>query len=388
MRHLCLPLMMLLLLGADPADGLEDVPMPALRDAMRDWDGLAQAWFRLKAGDAPGARAEAKRLLGQRPGDPDALHLLGIAAAADGRPVEGERALRRSLRRRPDGWVAVHLVNLLLEQGRDGPAEKVVSDVGGKLPSDAQVRRARVYLLVARDQLDEARDGLLQLEEAWPTAEIAHQLAVLLSEMGDVAAALDAAARAVERAPEDGAMRRQHFELLASLGRWPELEAIASAAGAASVGGGLDSYWKGVALARQGKAEQATRALASVAAHGQPDAVALAGAAGWLLQLSAFTEAETAARRALVDAPERASLHHLLAMVLSRQGRESEGLAHYRRAADGAPDDATYRFDLLVSLCDLERADELGDALTRAQRDFDDDPRFAALGDRCGSGAP
>ncbi len=388
MRHLILPFVMVLLFGASAADGLEDVPMPALRDAMRDWDGLAQAWFRLKAGDSAGARTEAKRLLRERPGDPDALHLLGIAATADGRPLEGERALRRSLRRRSDGWVGVQLVNLLLGQGRDVAAEKVVADLGGRLPADPQVRRARVYLLVARNQLEDARDGLLQLEAAFPTAEIAHQLAALLAEMGDVGAALDAAGRAVERSPEDGALRRHHFELLASLGRWSELEAVASAAGAASVGGGLDSYWKGVALARQGKEEPAVRALASVAEHGQPDAVALAGAAGWLLQLSAFGEAEKAARRALLDSPERPALHHLLAMVLSRQGRESEGLAHYRRAADSAPEDATYRFDLLVSLCDLDRADELEDSLARAQRDFDEDPRFGALGDRCGASGP
>ena len=70
-------------------------------------------------------------------------------------------------------------------------------------------------------------------------------------------------------------------------------------------------------------------------------------------------------------------------MVLSRQGRESEALAHYRRAAEVRGDDATWRFDLLMSLCSLQRGAELEDALQRARRDFPEDPRFEALADRC-----
>jgi Flp pilus assembly protein TadD len=82
------------------------------------------------------------------------------------------------------------------------------------------------------------------------------------------------------------------------------------------------------------------------------------------------------------------ALHHLLAMTLSRQARESEGLAHYRMAAESASDDATYRFDLLVSMCALDRAGELDEALLRARRDFPEDGRFDALADRCHAGAP
>jgi hypothetical protein len=82
------------------------------------------------------------------------------------------------------------------------------------------------------------------------------------------------------------------------------------------------------------------------------------------------------------------ALHHLLAMTLSRQARESEGLAHYRMAAESVAEDATYRFDLLVSMCTLERAVELDEALVRARRDFPEDGRFDALADRCQAGVP
>jgi len=70
---------------ADPLhDGLDGVPMESLRDAMREWTPLAEAWFRLKAGDAAGARIEVKRLVAERPKDASGWHLLGITSAADG----------------------------------------------------------------------------------------------------------------------------------------------------------------------------------------------------------------------------------------------------------------------------------------------------------------
>ena len=372
--------------SAAPPDGLDAVPMPRLRDAMRDWDELAQAWFRLKVGDADGARKDAARLLRQRPGDPDALHLLGIAATSSGRSQQAQGALRRSLRRRADGWAGLHLTNLLLDQGRIGAAERVVLDLEARIPADLQVRRARVYIYAAEDRLDEARVALEAAEAEEPTAEMAHQLAVLLEAMGQVGPAAEAARHAVEREPEHGGHRRQLFALLMAIGSWDELVQRASEAGASAVGGGLDAYYKGLALAKLGRTGEAVKALAAVEAHGQPDALAIAGSAGWLLQLGAFEPAERAARRALTTRADDPALHHLLAMVLSRLGRESEGLAHYRRAAQGRVEDASYRFDLLVSLCSLQRSDELTDGIARAQRDFADDPRFAELNERCPQG--
>ena len=388
MRPLPWPLVLLLCFASVPArgappDGLDAVPMPRLRDAMRDWDALAQAWFRLKVGDAEGARKDASRLLRQRPGDPDALHLLGIAATSAGRSQQAQGALRRSLRRRADGWVGLHLINLLLDQGRVAAAERVLVDLEARISADPQVRRARVYIYAAQDRLEEARAALEAAEAEDPTAEMAHQLSVLLEAMGQVGPAAEAARHAVDREADHGGYRRHLFGLLMAIGEWEELVQRASEAGASAAGGGLDAYFKGLALAKLGRTEEAVKALTAVEAHGQPDAMAIAGSAGWLLQLGAFEPAERAARRALTARPDDPALHHLLGMVLSRLGRESEGLAHYRRAAQGRADDASYRFDLLVSLCSLERSDELVEGIARAVKDFADDPRFAELGDRC-----
>ncbi len=357
--------------------------MDQLRETMRAWDGLAQAWFRLKAGDADGARKDARRLLRERPRDPDALHLLGIAASATNRPIQARCALTRSLRIRPDGWVGVQLVNLHLDTGRINKAEKVVRDLERTLAADVQVRRARAYVQIAGGQLDAARASLQALEQVRPTAEVAHQLAVLLAEMGDAAGALEATRRAVAREPGDGAYRRELFERLAAAGEWEGLVAASSEAGADAAGGGLSAYYRGVGLARLERKDDAVQALAQVVEHGSPSLVALVGSAGWLLQLGAYAEAERSARLALSGRDDDATLHHLLAMVLSRQERESEALAHYRRAAEVRPDDPTFRFDLVVSLCALGLDGELEDALARARRDFPEDPRFVELAERC-----
>jgi len=370
-------------LAAEPTpeiseDGLSDVPMGTLREALRSWDALAQAWFRLRAGDSPGARLEVQALLKQRPRDPDALHLLGIVAASEGRWPLAVSSLRRSLRKRPDGWVCAHLVQLLLERGRRMAAWRMVKLATSRLPPDPRVRRARAYVLVARAQLVEAQAELEALEKDEPSAPVAYQLAVLLAELGDDRGAVGAVQRAVDRDPHNGAYQRQLFESLVRIQDWAGLQLAGSSAGAGEAGPGVAAYYRGVALFKLNDAEGAARAFGEVAQHGRPDLLALTGSAAYLLKLSAFEGAEKASRLALRQREADPSLHHLLAMSLTRLDRESEGLAHYRRAVDEDPLNADYRFDLLASLCSLSRYDELDEGLTRAQKDFPDDLRFGA----------
>jgi Flp pilus assembly protein TadD len=368
-------------------DGLEELPMERLQNALRSWESLAQAWFRLKAGDAEGARREVMRLVAERPRDPDAWHVLGVAASAVGRPQQALSALRRSLRLRPDGWVGMHRVNLLLQRGRIGAAHRVVDELDKKVPDDPRVRRARAYVLVAEGDLAGARQVLELLEKSRPSAEVAWQLAVILDHSGDPVAAAVAVRRAVERDPDNGGYRRELFRLLMAAEDWEGLAKASAETGAGVAGGGIASYYRGLALFRLGRNPEAVRALAEVSLHGSPDPLALAGSGGYLIQLGAYDEAERAVRLAMRERDADAHLHHLLAMVLSRQGRESEALAHYRRASEGLPDDATFRLDLLVSLCALSRDEELSEALGRAKKDFAEDPRFGELEKSCVDGA-
>ena len=371
---------------AEPSgDGLESVPMPRLREAMRSWDALAQGWFRLKAGDPQGARDDLAGLVRQRPQDPNARHLYGIALAAVDKPRPAEIQLRRSLKLRPDGWVGLHLVSLLLEQDREAPAQKVVSQLARRLSTDPQVKRAQAYLLVHRGDLEGARQVLEAIEEGEGDAGSAAELAEMLAVMSLPEEALEATRRAVAREPQHGGYRRALFRRLSEAGHWQELVAASSTPEASQVGGGLDDYYRGVALVRLGRDQEAAEALSRVVEAPRPDALALAGAAGHLLQLGSYDLAERAARVALGDRPDDGRLHHALAMALTRMDRESEALAHYRRAAD-LDDTAAYRFDLLMSLCALQLQEEFDQALADATRRFGDDERFARLAQEgCGA---
>ncbi|MEE2827704.1 MAG: hypothetical protein VX498_00830 [Myxococcota bacterium] len=365
------------------SDGLEDVRMPRLRDALRASQPMTQAWFRLRAGDAEGARRELQPAVRENPRDPDLQHLYGITAAAAGKHGLAVRALKKSLRFRSDGWVGLHLVNLHLSAGQLGPARKLVTRLEEALPGDTQVRSARVYVLVAEGDLEAARDLLQALEVDAASASVSAQLAAVLDELGAEQDAVSAMRRAVEQAPEDALYRRRLFEVLMAAGRWGDLEEAGRAPGAERAGQGVEHYYRGVALIRLDRSRAAVEALALLLDHSNPDPLALAGSSALLFQLEAWTESERASRRALQSSPEDAGLHHLLAMSLTQQAREAEGLAHYRRASELSPKEANHRFDLLVSLCKLGRLEELEALLPRALRDFDEDPRFTALSAQC-----
>ena len=357
--------------------------MPALREAMRAWPELAQTWFRLRAGDAEGARLDAKALAAQRPLAPEAAHLHGIAAAAGGRHGEAVSAFKRSLKLKPDAWVATHLVHELAHRGKWKQALKISGDLLKKLPSDPQMIRTHAWALVAAGRIAEARPVLEGLEIRRADGDPAWQLAVVHFALGEKEAGIAAIKRAVERRPEEGAWRRELMARLYDAGRWEELLATSMANGAESVAGAQTTWFRGVALARLDRREEAVRSLSAVVEYGEADALSVAGAAAWLLQLHAEKEAEAAARHALIGQEGSPTLHHLLAMTLTRQQREDEALAHYRRASDLDLQEADYRYDLLVSLCTLARHEELQVEFDRVHRDFPETARFTELAARC-----
>lgn len=364
-------------------DGLNDVKMPLLREALRDSDALAQAWFRIRAGDVAGARRDLQALVRSDPRNPDALHLYGIAAAAAGRQAASVRALKKSVRIRPDGWVGLHLTNLYLDAGRLRPAERLVRRLEESMGSNVQVRQARAFLLVAQGELLAARDRFQSLEADEASAAAAAQLAALHGELGEDDEAVVALLRAVERAPESSSYRRRYFEALVRANDWSTLAESAAEPEGQIVGGALHLYYGGLAALELRKRDRGIQLLQSLVSMPEAESVALAAAAALLYRTDAWDASEAASRAFLDREPEEAGLHHLLAMSLSRQQRESEALAHYRRAAELRRKDADLQFALFVSLCDLELVEELDDRMPRALREFREDLRFGKLAEQC-----
>ena len=364
-------------------DGLDDVKMPRLRDALRESEVLAQAWFRLRAGDVVGARRDLQAFVREEPRDPDALHLYGLAAAAAGKRHQAQRVLAKSLRIRPDGWVALHLVNLHLDAARLRAATRVIAKQGNFLDDDPELLLARAYLHVAEEDFAAARAIFEDLEERQRSAASAAQLAVVLMASGEAEEAAGALGQAVERAPEDAGLRRRYLEALVRAEDWETLHREAGEEDVGVVNSGLQFYYQGVAALNLGERDDGIDAMMKLVEHPRAEAAGLAGAAGLLFEADAWEESEAALRALLRHRPDEATVHHLLAMSLSRLHRESEALAHYRQASALKKKNADLAFDLMSSLCELDLIDELEDRLRRALRDFDEDPRFPSLASQC-----
>jgi predicted Zn-dependent protease with MMP-like domain/Flp pilus assembly protein TadD len=89
------------------------------------------------------------------------------------------------------------------------------------------------------------------------------------------------------------------------------------------------------ALAELGEAADAYQAAYRILGDEPELLVELASS---LFEVLRFEEAERFLRRALVDLPDRASVHHHLGLVAERQGREREAEQHFARARELDPE--------------------------------------------------
>ena len=119
---------------------------------------LGEAVARHRAGEPNRARELCNRILEHEPEHPDALHLLGILEAEQGRSVRALRLVSRALSQDPDNPVFLNsLANLLLEQGRVDEARAALRDALRKQAdyADAHYNLGRVHR--AAGQLDLAQ---------------------------------------------------------------------------------------------------------------------------------------------------------------------------------------------------------------------------------------
>lgn len=376
---------------------------------------LRQGLARHQAGDLPAAGLLYEDVLRRRPGDADALHLLGVLRAAQGAVADGIGLIRAALARHPDFATAhFNLGNLLAQHGDPAAALDSLAACLRLAPAHAAARAAIGRTLLALGRMEEAAAALRQAIADGGDAGLWNDLGIALQGTGKLAEAIDAYASAVRLAPDlTVAQRNLGFALLGA-GRGHEATVALQAAfdrdpGQADAGHHLAAMraghgdragalalldqvlrhapdhrparlMRGGLLCETGRHAEAHADFAAVLARHPDDAAALAGRgdAHWaLLDLDA---AEADLARALHLAPD-----HVPALIDRGNVRQDRGdfqgaLADYDRALSldpgnrsaltnrGASLQALHRYPEALAAYDTMLAADPDDAASRLSR--------------------
>ena len=283
--------------GADPVD-----------------DILRAALGHHRAGRAAAAAALYERVLQQRPGHADALHLFGVLHAQTGRLEAALPLLTKAARKEPrNAGFLNDLGNALRGLGRHDEAV-------------AHYRRAAA--------LDSGN------------ANVRYNLGHALRAAGYPADAVAWLRKALAIQPDHGPALSELGRALLDLGQAEEAvtafrQAVAADEGAASAHSDL-----GNALRESGALEEAEASLRRAIELDSTHAAALANLGNVLQDLYRVEEAEAAYRQAVALDPEHAIAHANLGNALKRLGREDDAVASLERALELKPEGATYRANL------------------------------------------
>jgi len=173
---------------------------------------LKQAVDLHRAGRLDEAEAGYRRVLAEEPGNPDALHFLGLAAYQSGRAAEAVDLIRRAIaiRAKPAYWYNLGHACLSCE---DYPAaEEAFRQTVTLVPTHAEGLFHLGSMLRARDDKGGAVDYYRRAAAAKPDFADAHaNLGLLTSEIGDATEAIGHLERAHQLRPDD-------LEFLVNLG--------------------------------------------------------------------------------------------------------------------------------------------------------------------------
>ena len=283
--------------GADPVD-----------------DVLRAALDHHRAGRVAPAAALYQRVLQQRPGHADALHLFGVLQAQAGRLEEALPLLTKAARRAPrNAGFLNDLANVLNGLGRFDEAE-------------AHYRRA-----VAFEKNN---------------ADIRYNLGHALRAAGRPAEAVEWFERALAIRPDHGPARSELGHALLELGRAEDAVAALRQAAALDEGAAGGHSDLGNALQEIGALEEAEASLRRAIDLDPKLAAAHANLGNVLQDLHRVAEAEAAYREAIALDPTYAAAHANLGNALKNLGREDEAVTSLERALELKPGNATYRANL------------------------------------------
>lgn len=185
---------------------------------------LARAGVLLQQGEYEQAAAACRSVLAAVPDQPAATHLLGLARARLGLPVDAETLLRRSLSLEPANHeFQVNFGNFLRRQGRLSEAEAEYRAVLSRFPV---ARKARHQLALTLDDLgrhaEAETEARRSLAEEPREAEGWSLLGFVLTNQGRLLEAEQAYRRALELTPNYGTAHHNLGSLLVQMERAEE----------------------------------------------------------------------------------------------------------------------------------------------------------------------
>ena len=283
--------------GADPLD-----------------DILVAALDHHRAGRVASAAALYERVLRQRPGHADALHLLGVLHAQTGRLEEALPLLTKAVRRAPRN-------------------AGFLSDLGNALKGLGRLDEA-VTLYRRAAALDSGN------------ADIRFNLGHALRAAGRSIDAIGWLEKALAIKPDHGPAQSELGRALLELGRAKEAVAALRQAVALNERAADGHSDLGNALQEIGSLEEAEASLRRAIDLDPQHAAAHANLGNVLQDLHRVEETEAAYRKAISADPAHAAAHANLGNALKRLGRQDEAVASLERALELKPENATYRANL------------------------------------------
>jgi tetratricopeptide (TPR) repeat protein len=287
-----------------------------------------------RRGDIVAAQAIYREVLASAPGQPDALHLLGLALLQMGDPAQALAPLQQAaLHLRDNADAHGTLGQAYFALGRYAEAQEAFRKAARLQPHAVQFPLGSANAMALQKKFAEAEALLRKLAARFPNE------ALVWFNLGNVQR---------DRARPDEAidsLRRAHALDPALLDAHNNLAGVL------------------YALERYDDAEAEYRALIARA----PDyPLAPVNLASLLIDLGRCTEAEALCRGVIRQHPAFAQAHTFLGAALGHQGRLIDSLECYRAAATLAPQDAKARETIASTLLDLGHLREGLPACVRA----------------------
>jgi putative PEP-CTERM system TPR-repeat lipoprotein len=366
------------------------------------------AFDEISAGNINTGLAKLESLAEDSPELPTVRKALVITYLSQGRPTLANKHARRLLSSAPDNVEYLNMMTtILLREGKTAEARHFIDTI---LESDAQnlganTNLARLYM--QSDDYDQARSILNRLSAGFPdSADLRFALALLESEAGNPAGAIQLTEPLVMAYPGWLEARIFLVELYGRMGDWPG--AIAQAREAA--GRHDDSLAARLILAstlsRSGQTGEARGIYMQLAREPGLDATSLYLVAQRQIGLGALSDGKTTLRRTLEldpehlearaaqvgiflaegdataarvmaeslrsDHPQAALSHATHALVLMNLGRNAEALNDFRQASAIDPEAVSYRVGEIDAAIRLGKVPQVDQVLFAVVEDFPD----------------